>query len=176
MGSPPEDRDAFRRALAGVKPLSRKKKVELRPPAPAPYPRQTRLDEKAVLAESLGPIAPDDAIDSGNELAFLRNGYPKDVLRKLRRGHWVIEDELDLHGLNRHDALAFTEDFLGNAIKRGLRCLRIVHGKGHGSPNREPVLKALLRRWLPQRAEIVAFAQAPNAQGGGGALLVLLKR
>ena len=174
MGSPPEDKD-FRSALKGVRPLSRKKKIELRRPAPAPYPRQTRLDEQAALAESLGPISLDDAIDSGDELAFLKKNYPTDLLRKLRRGHWVVEDELDLHGLNRQDAVQLTNHFLKNCLKRQLRCVRIIHGKGLGSPNREPVLKAMLRKWLPQQLEVLAFAQAPAAQGGSGAVLLLLK-
>ena len=174
MGSPPEDSE-FRRALRGVKPLSKKKRVELRRPAPAPTPRQTHLDEKAALAESLGPVSLDDAIDSGEELAFLQNGCSREILRKLRRGNWVVEGELDLHGLNRRDALFQTNQFLKESLKRNLRCVRIVHGKGRGSPNREPVLKALLRRWLPQRAEILAFGQVPAAQGGSGAVLVLLK-
>ena len=93
MGSPPEDDSEFRRALADVKPLSRKKRVELRRPAPAPYPRQSRLDEKAVLTESLGPISLDDALDTGEELAFVRNGS-REVLRKLRRGRFQIRTEL----------------------------------------------------------------------------------
>lgn len=171
MGSPPEDKD-FRSALEGVKPLSKKKRAELRRPAPAPYPRQTRLDEKAVLAESLGPISPDDSPDTGDELSF----GARDVLRKLRRGHWAVEDQLDLHGLNRHDALSFTREFLKQAIKRRLRCVRVVHGKGLGSPNREPVLKAMLRKWLPQQLEVLAFAQAPDVHGGSGAALLLLRR
>ena len=175
MGSPPEDRE-FRDAVKGVRPLSKKKKAELRRPAPAPHPRQTRLDEQAALAESLGPVSLDDAIDSGDELVFLKKNYPRDLLRKLRRGHWVVEDELDLHGLNRHDALSSTREFLEKATKRRLRCLRIVHGKGLGSPNREPVLKAMLRKWLPQQLEVLAFAQAPAAQGGAGAVLLLLAR
>ena len=174
MGSPPEDDSEFRRALADVKPLSKKKRVELRRPAPAPYPRQTRLDEKAVLTESLGPISLDDALDSGNELVFLRNDHSKDLLRKLRRGHWKVQDELDLHGLNRHEALSFTRDFLIESARRGLRCVRIVHGKGLGSPDRESVLKAVLRRWLPRQLDVLAFTQAPAAQGGSGAVLVLL--
>ena len=172
MGSPPEDED-FREALRGVKPLSKRKKVELRPPAPAPYPRQTRLDEQAALAESLGPISPDDAPDTGDELSFVRSGA-RDVLRKLRRGHWVVEDEIDLHGLNRHEALFLTNQFIEKTTKRRLRCVRIVHGKGRGSPNREPVLKGMLKRWLPQQLDVLAFAQAPAAQGGSGAVLVLL--
>ena len=161
MGWPPED----------VKPLPKNKRVESTRARPAPQPRQTRLDEKAVLSESLGPISPDDAPDTGDELSH----GARDVLRKLRRGHWKVQDELDLHGLNRHDALALTRDFLSEAAKRSLRCVRIVHGKGLGSPNRESVLKGVLRNWLPQQLVVLAFAQAPAAQGGGGAVLLLLK-
>jgi DNA-nicking Smr family endonuclease len=161
MGWPPED----------VKPLPKGKRIEPTRPRPAPQPRQTRLDEKAVLAESLGPISPDDAPDTGDELSF----GARDVLRKLRRGHWKVQDELDLHGLNRRDALSLTREFLSEATKRGLRCVRIVHGKGLGSPNRESVLKGVLRNWLPQQLDVLAFAQAPAAQGGGGAVLLLLR-
>ena len=175
MGSPPED-DEFRRALRGVRPLSRKKKADLRPPAPAPYPRQSRLDEKAVLAESLtGPLSLDDAIESGEELAFLRDGLSRDVLRKLRRGHWVVEDSLDLHGMNRIEAALGVAGFLRRCAARRIRCVRIVHGKGLGSPGREPVLKGKLRKWLSLRDAVLAFCQAPAAQGGAGAVLVLLK-
>src|SRR5258708_23807517 len=100
MGSPPES-DEFREALRGVQPLGQSRRVELRRARPSPYPRQTQLDERAALAESLGPVSLDDALDSGEELSFIRNGYSRDVLRKLRRGHWVVEDQLDLPGLNR---------------------------------------------------------------------------
>jgi DNA-nicking Smr family endonuclease len=127
-----------------------------------------------VLEESLGPVSLDDALDSGNELSYLAEGLRRDVLRKLRRGHWVVEDELDLHGMNRHVAAVTVSQFLNGCKKRRVRCVRIVHGKGRGSHNREPVLKGLLRKWL-LREEVLAFSQAPAAQGGSGAVLVLLK-
>ena len=175
MASPPED-DEFREALRGVRPLGESRRVELRRARPAPYPRQTQLDERAALAESLsGPVSLDDALDSGEELAFIRNGYSRDILRKLRRGHWVVEDHLDLHGMNRLEAAVSVNDFLRRSMARRLRCVRIVHGKGLGSRNREPVLKGLLRKWLLTREEVLAFSQAPAPQGGSGALLVLLK-
>jgi len=174
MGSPPEDEE-FRAALAGVERLAEPRRRALPRPRPAPYPRQTRRDERAALAESLhGPVSLDDAIDSGEELAFLREGLGRDVLRKLRRGHWVVQGELDLHGMNRHHALFHTDLFLKESARQHRRCVRIVHGKGLGSRNREPVLKGLLRKWLEQRGEVLAFTQAPAAQGGSGAVLVLL--
>jgi DNA-nicking Smr family endonuclease len=171
MALPPEDED-FRK---GVEPLAEPRRVVLERPRPAPLPRETWRDERAALAESLGPISLDDAIESGEELAFARSGFSRDILRKLRRGHWVVEASLDLHGMNRAQAAVAVSEFLRRCRGRRLRCVRIVHGKGLGSPNREPVLKAKLRKWLVLREEILAFSQAPAAQGGAGAVLVLLK-
>jgi DNA-nicking Smr family endonuclease len=101
------------------------------------------------------------------EGGFLRNGYPPKILRQLRRGDWRVEDELDLHGLNRTQAVHAVSDFLDEAV--GMRCVRIVHGKGLG------VLRETLRGALPARAEVLGFVEAPAAQGGSGAVLVLLK-
>ena len=168
--------DDFRRAVGDVKPLRKPRRVELRGAAPAPVPIQTRRDELAVLAESLaGPVSLEDALDSGDELAYLHDGLSRQVLRRLRRGHWAIQQAVDLHGLTWSQAAASVAEFLRESVARGLRCVRIVHGKGLRSPNRVPVLKGKLRKWLPQRQEVLAFCQAPAAEGGAGALLVLLK-
>ena len=169
-----DEADEFRRAVADAKPLKQKRRAVVSREAAQPVPRQRILDERAALAESLGAASLDDALDSGEELTYLRAGYPRDTLRKLRRGHWVVQAELDLHGMNRQQALLHTGKFLGECRKRGIRCVRIVHGKGLGSARREPVLKGLLRKWL-LREEVLAFSQAPAAQGGSGAVLVLLK-
>jgi DNA-nicking Smr family endonuclease len=107
-------------------------------------------------------------------LSFRREGVSTAVVTKLRRGHWAIQAELDLHGLRRDDAREALAAFVRSAAQRGLRCLRVVHGKGHGSPGRQPVLKAKAQRWLGQCAEVIAFAQASGPQGGAGALIVLL--
>jgi DNA-nicking Smr family endonuclease len=171
-----DDRDALRKALAGVKPLQLERRQVLRAPAPPPVPAQTRRDERAVLAESVtGPLSVEDALDTGIELTYLRDGVSRQVLRRLRRGHWVVQDALDLHGMNRGEAALQVAEFLRAAAARGLRCVRIVHGKGLGSKNREPVLKGKLRAWLMPRDEVLAYCQAPAAEGGSGALLVLLK-
>jgi DNA-nicking Smr family endonuclease len=106
--------------------------------------------------------------EDGEPLKFLRPGHSPDLLRKLRRGEWRVEDELDLHGLNRSQAAHAVSDFLDEAA--GMRCVRIVHGKGLG------VLRETLRGALPARAEVLGFVEAPAAQGGSGAVLVLLKR
>jgi DNA-nicking Smr family endonuclease len=175
MPSRPDDEE-FRRATADVEPLPAPRRVARRTTPPAPLAEQRRRDERAALVESLSaPLSVDDAIDSGEELVFLREGLPRPLLRKLRRGHWVIEDNLDLHGMNRVEAAASVAAFLRRCVARRMRCVRIVHGKGLGSRNREPVLKAKLRKWLVLRDEVLAYCQAPAADGGGGAVLVLLK-
>jgi DNA-nicking Smr family endonuclease len=171
--------DEFRRAMADVRPIAprARQRVALRRAAPPPVARQRRHDELAVLKESLsGPISLDHLLDSGEELCFLRHGLSRQVLRKLRRGHWVIESELDLHGMNRAQAAEQLALFLRACGARRMRCVRIIHGKGLGSRNREPVLKNTLHKLLPRREDVLAFCQAPAAHGGGGALLVLLKK
>ena len=175
MRSPPDDEE-FRRATADVEPLVPRRRVDLPRERPSPLPEQKRRDERAALAESLnGPLSIDDAIESGEELVFLREGLSRQLLRKLRRGHWVVQDNLDLHGMNRVQAAESVAVFLRGCTRRGLRCVRIVHGKGLGSRNREPVLKGKLRKWLAVRDEVLAYCQAPAVHGGGGAVLVLLK-
>jgi DNA-nicking Smr family endonuclease len=175
MSKLPRDAD-FRDAVADVAPLARAERHDARRPPPPPVPLQTRRDERAALEESLhGPVSIDDALDSGEELVYLRDGYPRQVLRRLRRGHWVVQDSLDLHGMNRVAAAEAVARFLRESAARGLRCVRIVHGKGRGSKNREPVLKAKLRHWLPRREDVLGFCQAPAAHGGAGAVLVLLR-
>ena len=164
------DSSEFKKAFADVKPLKRHKRVALKAPAPAPVPHQRRRDEAAALAESLeSPLEIDDMLETGEELSYLRDGMARETLRKLRRGHWSVQDGIDLHGMTREHASAVVAEFLQHCVVHGLRCVRIVHGKGLG------ILKAKLGKWLPQREEVLAYCQAPAHEGGGGALLVLLK-
>lgn len=149
--------------MRGVEPLRPSRRTFLQPPR-RPAGLREQVCEK--------PEAPAGAADA--ELAFFRSGWSKDLLRKLRRGHWRIEDELDLHGMNRREASVMVAEFLRSCHQRSVRCVRIVHGKGLGSRNRVPVLKEMLAASLAARKDVLAFCQAPAAQGGGGAVLVLL--
>jgi DNA-nicking Smr family endonuclease len=108
-------------------------------------------------------------------MSFRRPGIGIDVARKLRRGHWSIQSEIDLHGLRRDDAREALSAFLRDAVTRGVRCVRVVHGKGLGSPGKTPVLKGKVHGWLVQKNEVLAFVQARADEGGAGAVVVLLK-
>ena len=143
---------------------------------PAPEPRQTELDERAALQEAMSDeVDIESLLLTDDGLSFQRVGVGADVVTRLRRGHWAIQAELDLHGLRRDQARASLGAFMREAALRGWRCLRVVHGKGYGSPGREPVLKAKVLRWLGQLDVVLAFTQASGPQGGAGALIVLLR-
>jgi DNA-nicking Smr family endonuclease len=137
-------------------------------------------DERTALALSKygtepAPTAWDIGQEIEGEQTFVRRGLGADVLGKLRRGHWVVQGVIDLHGMTAaeaHDALA---DFLLDARSRGLRCVRVIHGKGLTSPNREPVLKGKVRRWLSRWDDVLAYCEATRHAGGGGAVIVLLR-
>jgi len=170
------DADIFRSSIGNVKPLSVPPKFTPNAPRPLPIARQHLADEQAALHESLSDdFTIETLLDSDEALSFARNGIGPDVMRKLRRGHWTIQQQLDLHGLRREEAREALAEFLRLAAKRGWRCVRIIHGKGLGSVNKEPVLKSKVRNWLVQKEEVLAFCQATAAEGGSGALLVLLK-
>jgi DNA-nicking Smr family endonuclease len=144
-------------------------------PRPKPVPAQRLEDERAVLTELSRLAFELDDIEFDDDAVFLRPGLPRDILRKLRRTHWVIQDDLDLHGMTGDEAVEATAAFLADCRRRGLRCVRIVHGKGLGSKRREPVLKHRVRRQLMRRAEVLAYVEPRPIHGGGGAVVVLLE-
>ena len=171
-----EDVAAFLAAVDGATPLRKFDRVSIEPPRPSPRPRQRELDEAAVIGEMLhAPLGIDDWLDLGGADSFLRNGLPRTLLRDLRRGRWSIQDHVDLHGMNRHEAHAQVALFIAEALAAGKRCLRIVHGRGHGSPGREAILRQWVKVWLGRCQEVLAFCHAPPNDGGDGALWVLLK-
>lgn len=167
--------ELFARSVGHVAPLTRGERVLHAPPPPEPEPRQRQADEAAALQEAMS-----DEVDTASllltddGLSFRRPSVAPEVLERLRGGHWSVAAELDLHGLRRDAARAALAAFLRQCQQRGARCVRIVHGKGHGSPGGVPVLKDKVPRWLAQQAPVLAFAQASAPQGGAGALVVLL--
>jgi DNA-nicking Smr family endonuclease len=166
----------FRAAVKGVKPIVAPKRVEPFRPLPAPVPAKRLEDERAVLVE-LHRLAldGDDDVEIEDDAVFLRPGLPRDILRKLRRTHWVIQEDLDLHGLTGDEAALETARFLAECKRVGVRCVRIVHGKGLRSKGREPVLKRRIRKLLTRRDEVLAFVEPRATEGGGGAVVVLLE-
>ncbi len=171
-----DDSDLFRQAVGDVRPLGSTARVLHARRLPKPIPQQRLRDEREALIDSLSDDIPLEALlETGEALAYVRNGISRQVLRALRRGHWVIQGELDLHGLTVAAARPLLAEFLSLSLKRDARCVRIIHGKGLRSKNREPVLKQKVANWLMQRDEVLAFCQARPVDGGGGAAIVLLK-
>jgi len=164
----------FREAVRDVAPIATPNRVEPYRIPPAPIPAKRREDEQAVLAE-LARLTFDDDAEIEDDASYLRPGLPRDILRKLKRTHWVIQDHFDLHGLTAEEASLEMAAFLADCVRRGLRCVRIVHGKGLRSPGREPVLKRRVRKLLSRREEVLAFVEPRAVQGGGGAVVVLLE-
>ena len=169
-------REQFARAVGPVSRLPDKKRAVRAPVPVEPIPRQRIADEARALASSLSDdLDVTTLLDTDADLAFRREGIGPDVLSRLRRGHWSVQRHLDLHGMTREIARDALSQFIRHAERDGLRCVRVIHGKGNGSPGREPVLKGKVRAWLVQKSEVLAFAQASASDGGHGAVLVLLR-
>ncbi|MEO7243974.1 MAG: Smr/MutS family protein [Rubrivivax sp.] len=168
-------RELFARSIGPVHTLVDRGRAELAAPRPAPLPLQREADERAALREALSDeVDIETLLLTDDGLSFRRAGVGADVVARLRRGHWSIQRQIDLHGLTRDEARSALAEFVRSCQRAGERCVRVVHGKGIGSPGRQPVLKAKVQRWLAQCAEVLAFAQASGPDGGAGALIVLL--
>ena len=169
------EKDLFIRAAGAVQPVPDKRRVLLKKEPPAPQPMQYQRDEKAVLVEAISDeFDVGTLLDIDDNLSFRRPGIGSDVTLKLRRGDWAIQRQLDLHGLRRDEARERLSIFIREAYQHGIRCVRVVHGKGLGSPGKVPVLKSRVHSWLVQKNEVLAVVQAKPADGGAGALVVLL--
>jgi DNA-nicking Smr family endonuclease len=166
----------FSEAVKGVTPLATSPRAQHpRPPHP-PQPVSRLRDDQEVLAASVSDgVDHESLLDADESLSYCAPGIGADVLRRLRRGEWSIQAQIDLHGHRVDEAREALVEFLRESIKRGLRCVRVVHGKGLGSLGKVPVLKGKVRRWLAQRDEVIAFCQARGADGGAGAVMVLLR-
>lgn len=176
----------FREAVKDVKPMPESDRYVWRPVqeaerrAAGPGPQRPPLHEEdieAVLRESMlsDQFDVDGLLDEDPTLSWSAPGVGPDVVKKLRKRHWQVEDELDLHGYTRDLARRLVDAFLRRSNKNGVRCVRIIHGVGYGSTGGEPVLRGMVHSWLVQTAEVVAFCVANRTDGGNGALIVLLR-
>lgn len=145
-------------------------------PKPPPEARFTRADQKSVLAESLQDPEDPGLLETGDELRFRRPGVSEAVLKRLRRGEYAVDAEIDLHGMTSIEARAAMKIFIEQAVSRQMTCVRIVHGKGRRSGPRGPVLKNVVNQWLQRTNAVLAFGSPPPVHGGSGAVYVLLKR
>lgn len=164
----------FHAAMRDVAPLPAPDRVIHRTsPAPA-IPRKKNYQEQTAPEDSLSDHISLE-IEAGDEWSYARPGVPRQTLRRLRRGYWGIQEDLDLHGLTRDEARQELVAFLDICAQKKYHCVRVIHGKGMSSRNREPVLKTRIGNWLMQCDEVLAFCQTRPEDGGGGALLILLK-
>lgn len=168
------DAEAFKSAMSGVTPLRPQNRLEQRPPAPQPAPTQTQRDEAEVLTELLDPVEDYSILETGEELLYLRPGYPPRLLRRLRRGFFSTADSIDLHNMTEKTARDVLLRFLAEANRYGMGCVRIVHGKGLRSKG-PPVLKLMTAKALRRHPAVIAFASCRPVAGGTGAVDVLLR-
>ena len=173
------DNDLFKKVIGEVKPIKRKDMVDTysQIPKPKPVAKKFLEDEKKVLTDSISDNF--ESIDyflARDELFYIKKNHSPDIVKKLRNGSWVVEDSIDLHGLTSDEAKVALVEFISYCKQRGIRCIRIIHGKGYNSKNKEPVLKNKVKKWLIQKQEVICFVQAPNHDGGGGALITLLEK
>lgn len=167
-----DDVSLFRDAIGPVRRLPERAPPPA-PPRPKPAARMAQRDEEQARSD-FARLLSGDAIESGDTLAYRRDHVPPRVLRRLARGEYAAADELDLHGADARTGERVLREFLREAALAGAGCVRVVHGKGAGSGTGVPVLKNLVDRVLRQRSDVLAFHSAPSAQGGTGAVLVLL--
>jgi DNA-nicking Smr family endonuclease len=171
-----EDREAreFREAMRDVRRL-RNDKTERAVPKPPAKARFTRADQVEVLRESLLPPPDEAVLATGDELSFRRPHISEAVLTRLRRGAYVIDGEIDLHGMTGAEAKTALRKFIAECVEQRLHCIRVVHGKGRRSGPRGPVLKNVVNQWLQRAADVLAFGSARAVDGGSGAIYVLLR-
>tara|TARA_B110000967_G_C18821445_1_gene528933 strand:- start:473 stop:1006 length:534 start_codon:yes stop_codon:yes gene_type:complete len=173
-----KDEDLFWEEVKDVKPLKIKSKlidITLKKPKPRPIARQLIQDEKNVLIESLSDEYIADGVELDDDSSYLRSGHSPDIIKRLKRGYWTIQGSIDLHGMISKEAKEYIVDYIQECKRKKIRCIRIIHGKGYGSKNKEPVLKKKVRNWLMQKDEVIAYSEAPRHDGGSGVAIVLLK-
>ena len=169
------DRQMFRDAIGDVRRLE-DDRHSAKGPGAKPIPRQQQLDDQAVMDELLSDPSESEILETGEHLSYRKNGVQNTILRKLRRGGFSVQRELDLHGLTVENARDDVRRFLAQAQEDNLRCVQIIHGKGRRTAERAPVLKPILNHWLQRKRQVLAFCSARPEDGGTGAVYVLLSQ
>ncbi|MEO1202807.1 MAG: Smr/MutS family protein [Pseudomonadota bacterium] len=170
-----DDKDLFRRAMADANPLKAEERVAARRQKPKPGARFSRADEREVLRESLDADIDEVESGSGEAMRFHRPSVGRRTMRRLARGNYAVQAEIDLHGLTVAEAKPALKTFISDSVLSGYRCVRVVHGKGRGSGERGPVLKPSVNAWLRRWDKVLAFVSTPQVHGGTGAVYVLLR-
>jgi len=170
-----QDSELFRRTVGKISAVKHDR-IAPAQRRTAPAISRTLEDRDKVLREMLSDEYEPSEVETGEELLFVRPGIQRKAFRRLRRGEYTIESELDLHGMTVPEARQALIRFLHECSNSGARCVRIIHGKGHGSHQRKPVLKNKVNSWLHQINDVMAFCSAIPADGGTGAVYVLLRR
>jgi DNA-nicking Smr family endonuclease len=171
-----DDVSLFRRMMGDAKPLQQTEKVPKHRPKVSARARFKRRDEREALRESLEADIEASEEGAGESLRFHRPVVSRRTMRKLARGNFSVQDEIDLHGMTVPEAKVALQSFVGDCESRGYTCIRVVHGKGLGSGNRGPILKNKVNKWLRQWNAVLAFVSARQVDGGTGAIYVLLKK
>ncbi len=169
-----DEMSLFQAAMRDVAPLPASNKIVSGGIKVPPFPRKNKNEENATSEDALTDNIFVE-IEAGDEWSFVQPGMSHQTLRRLRRGYWKIQDNLDLHGYTRDEARQTLSIFLDTCAQQKFRCVRVIHGKGLSSKNRKPVLKTRIGNWLMQRTDVLVFCQARPEEGGGGAILILLK-
>ena len=170
--------NVFEKAMSDVRPLTYETRISPATTKPAPRPLRHKMDESHAAQNLMSDpvVLSDSGIEANQELVFTRSGLQQKTLKKLRRGEYAIEAELDLHGQKVDEARSQIAEFLTICTQNGYRCVRIIHGKGLSSANKQPILKAHVNHWLRQREEVLAFCSCRPADGGTGAIYLLIKK
>ncbi len=174
--NPEDESGLFRRLMGDTRPIERDKRAPDYRPKPRPKARFRREDERSVLAESLDADIDEIETGAGEALRFHRPTVGRRTMRKLARGNFSVQSEIDLHGMTVPEAKVALREFIKECGYRGHSCVRVVHGKGLGSGNRGAILKTKVNSWLRKWGEVLAFVSTRQVHGGTGAIYVLLRK
>ena len=168
-----EDQDLFRQTIGKVRAINNDKILLNKENKPKPYPKPLTVDVDSHLDKT--PVTDINKVGLEDAISFIAPGIQYNVLKKLRRGFFGLDAEIDLHGLTSNAAKVQLLHFLNAGVTSGFRCVHIVHGKGYRSSDNHPVLKNNLNLWLRQHKDVQAFCSASTKDGGTGAVFVLLR-